>query len=43
LKTFETIKTTDLPALNQLLRGANLPEIRGTTDSQTGDDGADVE
>ncbi len=43
LKTLETIKTADLPALNQSLRGANLPEIRGTVDSQNGDDGADVE
>ena len=43
LKAFGTIKTVDLPTLNQSLRGANLPEIRGTTDSKTGDDDSDVE
>ena len=42
-KAFGTIKTADLPALNQLLRGANLPEVRETTDSQAGDDDSDVE
>ncbi len=43
VKSFDAINSADLPALNQLLRGVNLPEIRGTTDSQPGDDDADVE
>jgi photosystem II stability/assembly factor-like uncharacterized protein len=43
LKSFETIKTTDLPALNQSLRSAGLTEIHKAADSQSGDDDADVE
>jgi hypothetical protein len=43
LKSFETIKTSDLPALNQSLRSAGLAEIRMTADSHSSDDDADVE
>jgi len=43
LKNFDAIKNVDLPALNQSLRGANLPEIRGMADSQPTDDDSDVE
>jgi photosystem II stability/assembly factor-like uncharacterized protein len=42
LKTFDHLKTTDLPALNQVLRGAGLSEVQPKTDS-TADDQADVE
>jgi len=43
LHAFDNLKSTDLPALNQVLRGAGLPEIQVQTDSAKGDDQGDIE
>ncbi len=43
LKTFDHLKTMDLPALNQALRGAGLSEVQLKAESMEDDDQADVE
>ncbi len=43
LKNFDRVKMTDLPALNQVLRGAGLSEIQLKTNSPTDEGAADVE
>lgn len=43
LKNFNGVKTTDLPALNQALRSAGLPEIQAKTDLDKDAGQADVE
>ena len=43
LKNYSELKTKDLPALNQALRGAGLSEIQVTTDSPKNEGEGDVE
>jgi len=43
LKDFDGIKANDLPALNQKLRSANLPEVLITAEQPSSDDDSDVE
>ena len=43
LHIFDSLKTTDLPALNQALRGAGLPEIQLQKDSAKDEDQGDIE
>jgi len=43
LRAFDSLKSTELQALNQVLRGAGLPEIQLQTDSAKGDAQGDIE
>jgi photosystem II stability/assembly factor-like uncharacterized protein len=43
VKRWETLKTTDLPALNRVLRGVKLPEVQIKSDSHKDEGGMDEE
>jgi photosystem II stability/assembly factor-like uncharacterized protein len=43
MKQWTALKGTDLPALNQQLRGGNLPEIRPASNSPNQDESEDIE
>jgi len=43
LKRWDTLKTSDLPALNRVLRGANLPEVQIESDPHKDEAGLDEE
>jgi hypothetical protein len=43
MKQWTALKQTDLPALNERLRGANLPELRLDSHTTEGDDSEDIE
>ena len=43
MKRWDDLKTTDLPALNRILRGAKLPEVQIESDSHREESAMDEE